>query len=165
MEVLIGLGGNLGDVGGTFSRARAALATLGELVSCSSLWTTVAQGPPQPDYLNAAVRLRTRWHPERVLAACQGIEASAGRTRAAERRWGPRTLDLDLLLAPGIVIESRRLTLPHPRLHLRRFALLPAAELAPDWLHPRLGLTIAELARALDEASQPCRRLREWMEP
>jgi 2-amino-4-hydroxy-6-hydroxymethyldihydropteridine diphosphokinase len=165
MEALIGLGGNLGDVRATFLRARASLAEFGAIGGCSSLWRSQAVGPPQPDYLNAAVLIRFACHPARVLELCQDIESALGRERATGARWGPRPLDLDLLIVPGIVIESTGLTLPHPQLHLRRFALLPATELAPAWRHPRQHRTLADIAGALDPDSQPCERLGEWEAP
>jgi 2-amino-4-hydroxy-6-hydroxymethyldihydropteridine diphosphokinase len=114
---------------------------------------------PQPDYLNATVLIDTEVHPLHVLAICRGIEADAGRNRTEQSdRWGPRPLDLDLLLAEGIVIASPALTLPHSQLADRRFVLLPAAELVPQWLHPHLHRTIAELAAAADPAGQRCER-------
>ena len=126
----------------------------------SSVWRSAPQGPPQPDYLNAAVLVETPAHPIAILTLCQDLEAEAGRNRAREQRWGARPLDLDLLIAPGLVIESPVLVLPHPRLAERRFALAPAAELAPNWLHPRLHRTLAELAAAPALLSQGCDMVR-----
>ncbi|MGE5235270.1 MAG: 2-amino-4-hydroxy-6-hydroxymethyldihydropteridine diphosphokinase [Acidobacteriota bacterium] len=162
MEVLIGLGGNLGDVAAAFGRSRETLAARFGLVACSSLWRTRAVGHTQPDYLNAALVVRSGDPPAVVLSFCQRLEADEGRDRGSEERWGPRTLDLDLLLIPDVVIETPTLVVPHPRLDARRFALLPAAEVAPGWLHPRRQRTIAELAAALDAREQPCLRLGRW---
>ena len=156
MRLLIGLGGNQGAVQDVFSLAVASLAAHVDVVSRSAVWRSEAQGPPQPDYLNAAILVETGIHPHEILSLCRGIEADAGRDRARERRFGPRPLDLDLLLAPGLVIETPSLTLPHPRLAERRFALAPAAELAPEWVHPRALLTLAELAGAPAVAAQRC---------
>jgi len=156
VRLLIGLGGNQGDVLGAFSRALVGLELRATVLARSSVWRSAPQGPPQPDYLNAAMLVETTDHPLAILAFCQQLEAEMGRARARERRWGPRPLDLDLLIAPGLVIEAPVLVLPHPRLAERRFALAPAAELAPDWLHPRLQRTLAELASAPEIAAQRC---------
>jgi 2-amino-4-hydroxy-6-hydroxymethyldihydropteridine diphosphokinase len=162
MEALIGFGGNLGDVYGAFGRGRAKLAGRFDLVICSSLWRTRACGPAQPDYLNAALIVRADDRPSVILSFCQRLEADEGRDRRSEVRWGPRPLDLDLLLIPGIVIETPALVIPHPRLDARLFALLPAAEVAPTWLHPQRQHTLAELAASLDPLAQSCERLGQW---
>ena len=162
MRFVIGLGGNTGDVATAFARSAAALATGFRLLGRSALWRSVAVGPTQPDYLNAALLLDVDVHPLAVLAVCRRLEHDAGRRRDAEARWGPRPLDLDLLAAGDLVIESAALTLPHPRLAERRFALLPAAELAPDWVHPRAHRTLSELAVTLDAAAQPCERIADF---
>jgi len=159
LRILIGLGGNLGDVAGAFGAAAEALAARFAVVARSSLWRSAAVGPPQPEFLNAALLVEAEEEPFSVLALLQTLEAGAGRDRRGESRFGPRTLDLDLLLAPWLVVESPALTLPHPRLAERRFALLPAAELAPGWTHPRRRLTLTELAAALDPREQPCERI------
>lgn len=159
MRILLGLGGNLGGVAAALGEAAVALAREHRLLAASSLWRTAPVGPRQPDYLNAAMLLETCRPLPDLLTTCQRLEAAAGRVRAGEVRWGPRALDIDLLLAPGLVVESPRLTLPHPRLAERRFALLPACELVPDWIHPRHDRTLRELLAALDPLAQPCERL------
>jgi 2-amino-4-hydroxy-6-hydroxymethyldihydropteridine diphosphokinase len=158
VQVLIGLGGNQGDVPAAFERATVALAQVGRVLARSSLWRSAAQGPAQPDFCNAAVRLGSDAPPLALLAFCSQLEAQAGRTRDGDR-WGPRPLDLDLLLVPDLVIAAPSLVLPHPRLATRRFALLPAAELAPGWVHPRLHRTLADLAADPALAGQRCERL------
>jgi 2-amino-4-hydroxy-6-hydroxymethyldihydropteridine diphosphokinase len=162
VRLLIGLGGNEGDILGAFSRALVNLEPRLTVLARSGVWRSAPQGPPQPDYLNAAVLGETTDHPLAILTSCQQFEAEAGRTRAEVPRWGPRTLDLDLLIAPGLVIETPVLVLPHPRLAERAFALAPAAELAPDWLHPRLHRTLAELAVAPEIAAQRCYRIGDF---
>jgi 2-amino-4-hydroxy-6-hydroxymethyldihydropteridine diphosphokinase len=157
VRLLIGLGGNEGDVGAAFAAAAGALASRYSVLGRSRLYRTRPVGPDQPDFINAAVLLLTADHPMDVLELCQRLEAESGRNRTTEQRWGPRPLDLDLLIADNVVVERPSLTLPHPRLHLRRFALLPAAELAPDWAHPRLHSSLADLSAALDPEAQPCR--------
>jgi 2-amino-4-hydroxy-6-hydroxymethyldihydropteridine diphosphokinase len=162
VRLLIGLGGNLGNVRDAFTRADAALQPCLQVIARSGVWRSGPQGPSQPDYLNAAVLVESAAHPLAVLSVCRALELEAGRDRACEQRWGPRTLDLDLLIAPGLVIEASGLVLPHPRLAERRFALAPAAELAPEWRHPRLHRTLAELAAAPEIASQRCDRIGDF---
>ena len=159
MHVLLGLGGNLGDVSDAFAAAAACLSRRFRLLGCSSLWRTAPLGPPQPDFLNAALLVEVDVAPLALLAICQRLETAAGRDRGTGARFGPRVLDIDLLLAPDLVVEGAALTLPHPRLAERRFALLPACELVPDWVHPRRHRTLEELAATVSPAEQPCRRV------
>jgi 2-amino-4-hydroxy-6-hydroxymethyldihydropteridine diphosphokinase len=159
VQVLLGLGGNQGDVGSAFAAAAASLARRFRLLGCSSVWRTAPLGPPQPEYLNAALLVEVDAAPLALLAFCQRLEAEAGRDRAVEARLGPRALDVDLLLAPALVVASPALTLPHPRLAERRFALLPSCELVPGWVHPRLHRTLATLAATVATAGQACRRV------
>lgn len=156
MHLLLGLGSNQGDVAGAFAHAAAEIGRHLAVEAASRLWRTAPVGPPQPEYLNAALLVRFDGPLRQLLALCQAIEAAAGRTRAREGRWGPRPLDLDLLIAHGLVVQSPELVLPHPRLAERRFALLPACELAPEWTHPRLRRSLAELLAGLDPLAQPC---------
>lgn len=144
-RVILGLGGNTGEPAAAFHHALDALARDGRIVAVSRLWRTRPVGPPQPDYLNAAAVVSWPGGPRSLLAHCRQLEAAAGRDRSTGERWGPRALDLDLLLAEDLVYRGPTLELPHPRFHERRFALEPAAEVAPDWRHPLLGLTVGEL--------------------
>lgn len=159
MRILVGLGGNRGEVSGAFQGAATDLSNFCDVLACSSMYRSQAIGPDQDDFLNAVLMVDIAFHPTELLAHCLQIEAAHGRDRASEPRWGPRTLDLDLLIAESCVFESGELVLPHPRLAERRFALLPAAELVPEWLHPRCHQTLAELAGVNDPAAQPCRRV------
>lgn len=147
MRYAIGLGGNLGDVPASAARARALLAGDGVTVEAEAPWITTdpVGGPPQPPFRNSAWIVATGLGPHGLLACLQRAEAACGRIR--EVRWGPRTLDLDLLLAEdGATAASPVLTLPHPRLHERAFVLVPLAAIAPGWRHPGLGLAVADLA-------------------
>lgn len=156
MQLVIGIGGNQGDVEASFVTATAALAAHHRVLAWSRLYRSSPVGPQQPDFLNAAVLLATVDHPMAILALCQKLEQASGRDRTREQRWGPRPLDLDLLISDSLVIESPALMLPHPRLHERRFALLPTVELVPDWVHPRLRRPLADLAAVLDPHVQSC---------
>ena len=151
VEACIALGGNIGDVAAAFSQAIAALNAVPgvHVLHISSNHTTAPVGPiPQASYLNAAAVLQTTLSPHDLLAALHTIERSHGRNRATEQRWGPRTLDLDLLTYGGLSIYEPGLTLPHPRLHERLFVLAPLAEIAPDLVVPGLGKSVEELKRA-----------------
>jgi 2-amino-4-hydroxy-6-hydroxymethyldihydropteridine diphosphokinase len=159
VQLLIGLGGNEGDVLHAFSGTVAALRARMRVLELSGVWRGAPVGPPQADYLNAAVLVEITEHPLAILDLCQRLEAGAGRDRAREQRWGPRPLDLDLLVAPGLVIEAPLLVLPHPRLPERRFALAPAVELVAGWLHPRLHRTLGHLAAVPEIAAQRCDRI------
>jgi 2-amino-4-hydroxy-6-hydroxymethyldihydropteridine diphosphokinase len=151
MEILLGLGGNLGKPDEAFARALGALAGGGQVVAASRLWRTRPVGPSQPDFLNAAAVIEWPDEPRSLLDRCRELEVATGRDRAGEDRWGPRSLDLDLLMAQAAVIRGPELEIPHPRLHQRRFALEPAAEVAATWIHPLFGLTIEMLAEQARE--------------
>ncbi|GAB4361932.1 MAG: 2-amino-4-hydroxy-6-hydroxymethyldihydropteridine diphosphokinase [Gammaproteobacteria bacterium] len=134
----IGLGGNLGDAAGTLRQAAEILAALPDcsLLGASQLYRNPPLGPAnQPDYHNAVLKLATTLSPWRLLDELQRIEARFGRVRGAER-WGPRTLDLDLLLHGETVCRTERLTLPHPGLRDRAFVLYPLHEIDPDLVLP-----------------------------
>jgi 2-amino-4-hydroxy-6-hydroxymethyldihydropteridine diphosphokinase len=145
VRVLLGLGSNLGESRQAFSGCIGHLAAEGRIVTTSRLWRTRAVGPPQPEYLNGAIVIDWPGGPRSLLNRCLELEAEAGRDRAQEERWGPRALDLDLLLAETVVCRGPDLELPHPRFHHRRFALEPAFEVAPEWTHCLLGRTVTEL--------------------
>ncbi len=146
MKVLVGLGGNVGDPPGAFSEALKTLGAGVTVLGVSHLYRSRPVGPPQPEYWNMAALAQVEIPLLALLERCQELERRAGRRREEEKRWGPRPLDLDLLMAPGAVHRGPRLHLPHPRLHLRAFAVAPAAELAPSWIHPHLGRSLRDLA-------------------
>lgn len=122
------------------------------VVAASEAIETEPVGPAgQGPYLNAAAILETALPPRDLLARLLEIERSRGRDRAAEQRWGPRTLDLDLLLYDDLELDEPGLTIPHPRMPDRRFVLEPLAAIAPDWTVPGLDATVAELLERLAE--------------
>ena len=154
----VGLGGNVGDVAAAFDVAIAALrATPGiEVEAVSRRYRTAAWGvTDQPPFLNAVAAIRTELRPEALLDRLLAIERSAGRDRDRETRWGPRPLDLDLLAVDGVVLETPKLVLPHPRAHERAFVVVPWAELAPGFVlagHGRLDTLRDALDRSGIEA-------------
>jgi 2-amino-4-hydroxy-6-hydroxymethyldihydropteridine diphosphokinase len=142
----VALGANLGDPAATVLAAFAALANLPEsrVTHGSSLYRTAPVGlTDQPEFVNAVAELETTLAPETLLAALFDIEERFGRIRAEKN--GPRTLDLDLLLYNDQFVDLPRLTLPHPRLHLRAFVLQPLAEIAPRLAIPGRGTVAAWL--------------------
>ena len=150
MRAYVGLGSNLGDRDATIRRAVEHLDEIDgiRVTAVSSLRETPPWGPvEQPMFLNGVAELETDLEPRAVLAELLDVERRLGRVRDGER-FGPRTIDLDLLLHGSSVIDEPGLTLPHPRLHERRFALEPLAELAPDAVVPGRG-AVGELLRGL----------------
>ena len=151
MRAYVGVGSNLGDREQTIRRAVELLdeADGVDVVSLSTLRETEPWGPvEQPPFLNGAVSVETALEPHALLDVLLDVERSLGRVRAGER-WGPRTIDLDVLLYGDLVVDEPGLAVPHPRLHERRFALEPLAELAPDAVVPGRG-TVAALLEALE---------------
>jgi 2-amino-4-hydroxy-6-hydroxymethyldihydropteridine diphosphokinase len=143
----VALGSNLGDRRACLLGALATLAEVTgvELERTSSIRETAPVGGPagQETYLNGVVRLRTSLEAHALLDVLQGVERQFGRQRL--ERWGPRTLDLDLLLYDDAVIDTERLVVPHPRMHERRFVLEPLCDIAPEAVHPLFGLTVRDL--------------------
>lgn len=147
----VGLGSNLGDRAATIRRAIEELSGLprSRLVASSSLHETASVGGvPQGPYLNAAALIETSLSPRELLGQLLRIERAAGRDRAKEQRWGPRTLDLDLILFAARIISEPDLKVPHPLMHERMFVLEPLAEIAPRAVHPVLNRTVIELRDA-----------------
>jgi 2-amino-4-hydroxy-6-hydroxymethyldihydropteridine diphosphokinase len=129
----LGLGANLGDRLRSLQSAVDLLAAEGvRAVASSRVWETDPVGgpPDQPPYLNAVILTETQAGPREVLAACNRVEAELGRTR--EVRWGPRTIDIDVLLYDELIVNEPELTIPHPRMTERSFVVLPLLELDPD---------------------------------
>ena len=144
---VVGLGANLGDRRETLRSALSTLGSCGVIVAVSDLYETGAVGPPQPDYLNAAVLLESVLTPRGLLGGLLAVERAHGRVRL--ERWGPRTLDLDLLHSPDLVVMEPDLTLPHPELARRPFALLPLLDVLPDARDAQSGALYSDIVRAL----------------
>ena len=148
----IALGSNLtssfGDREANLHQALQRLKSLGTVRAESRFYDTEPVGYlDQPRFLNAAVILETELTPVELMRALLEIERSMGRERVIAK--GPRVIDLDLLLYGETIVNTAELTLPHPEMHLRRFVLDPLLEIAPDWVHPVLGLTVQEMLARL----------------
>lgn len=151
-DAYVAFGSNLGQREKNVAAALNAMETTREIdvVKVSSLYETAPEGGPadQSAFINGVVHIRTSLGCERLLAVCQHIEESLGRKRTI--RWGPRTIDLDILAFDREIRGEPALTLPHPMMHERDFVMRPLAEIAPDWVHPVLEQSAATI---LDELS------------
>ena len=144
-RAFLGLGSNLGD---RLATLRSAVDALPDVVAVSSVWETEPVGgpPDQASFLNLVVELDTTSTPRQLLDVCRTLEAEAHRVRV--ERWGPRTLDVDVLLVGDCVVEDDDLVVPHPRMWERRFVLAPLAELAPDLVSPvRVEVAVGDVRR------------------
>jgi 2-amino-4-hydroxy-6-hydroxymethyldihydropteridine diphosphokinase len=149
--VVLGLGSNLGDRAASIGRAVSALAAAEgvRLLATAPLYETPpCGGPPQGDYLNGAVLLEASLSPRAVLALALEVERRLGRIRPDPVRWGPRTIDIDVLWIEGTTVDEPGLVVPHPRLAERPFALRPLLDVAPDASDPRSGRRYADLPAA-----------------
>jgi len=144
-RVFIGLGSNIGDRRAHLDRARMALGQAGlEVSQQSSLYRTdPVEVIDQDEFINQVVGCDTGLEPEAILEVCLAVERSMGRVRTRDK--GPRIIDLDLLLSGDDIRSGETLEVPHPRMHLRRFVLVPLAEISPGARHPVLNLTAAEM--------------------
>ena len=149
--VFLLLGTNLGDRFHHLLVAQEQIGiTAGEIIATSSIYETSAWGQTnQPSFLNQVLKIDSSLSPEALLTELLKIETNMGRTR--EIKWGPRIIDIDILLFDQIIIQSERLSIPHPAMHLRRFTLTPLAELAPGFIHPVFQKSIAELLRDCED--------------
>ena len=156
-RVYLSLGSNVGDRASQLLSAVGRLETTGRVVAVSSFYETEpVEFTPQPWFLNCAVALESSQTPQQLMDSILLIEQEMGRRRLQKK--GPRIIDIDILLFDDAVVDSPELTIPHPALHQRRFALKPLAEIAPDVLHPVLKKAVRELLEALPEG-QAVRKL------
>ena len=152
-RAFLGLGGNIGDTVGQMQTAVTALDEIPgvSVVGVSPLYRTAAEGGvEQPDFINAVAEVRTSLTPHELLAVCQQLEAASGRVR--DQRWGPRTLDIDILAMQGQTVTEPDLHVPHPRSTVRAFVVAPWADLAPDFQVVTPGPTMAQRAAQFSES-------------
>jgi len=147
MRVFLGLGSNLGD---RWAYLREAVGSLPDVVAVSPVYESEAVGGPagQGPYLNCVVELDTELPPRHLLGICHRLESAANRLRAGAQRWGPRTLDIDILLMGDQVVDDPDLQVPHPRMRERVFVLQPLRDLAPELVPEDLDRLGARVARA-----------------
>lgn len=155
----LGLGSNLGDRETSLQQASEALDWgPARLLRCSRRYEAAPVGGPedQPWFLNQVVEIETRLEPFELLDRCMAIENALGRRRSSEVRWGPRIIDIDILLFGDQIVDTGGLVVPHPRLFERAFALVPLAELAPDLVPPGKSETVSQLAATIaDQRIEP----------
>jgi 2-amino-4-hydroxy-6-hydroxymethyldihydropteridine diphosphokinase len=158
VRYFIGLGANLGDRLASLQKAVQALADIGRVAARSRVYaSSPVGGPPQPPYLNAALTLECAHEPLQLLKRTQAIEAALGRDRACEVRWGPRVVDIDLLLGGDhgeLIVDEPQLRLPHPRLAERGFALVALLDLDGTLVHPELERPLTALLAPAHAAGQ-----------
>ncbi|MEM1120277.1 MAG: 2-amino-4-hydroxy-6-hydroxymethyldihydropteridine diphosphokinase [Bacteroidota bacterium] len=150
-KAYLGIGGNLGDRQANLGTAISYIkAEIGIITSISSIYQTKAWGiENQPDFLNQCLVAETKLSPEEVLRTALAIEQKMGRVR--EQKWYTRIIDIDLLFYNQLIINTKKLIIPHPHLHQRNFVLAPMAEIAPDFVHPILQKNIAQLYRECED--------------
>jgi 2-amino-4-hydroxy-6-hydroxymethyldihydropteridine diphosphokinase len=153
MTAFLSLGGNLGNTREIFEQTYPWIEKkIGHVRQKSSLYQTAAWGmTDQADFLNQVIEVETTLAPEAILTQLLAIEQLFGRVR--DVRWGPRSIDLDLLLQGDVQLKTELLEVPHPRMQDRKFILIPLVEIAPDVLHPGLGLTSEALLKATKDSS------------
>ena len=153
MKAYLGLGSNIGD---RLENLRGALYHLNNapeilVQKVSPVYETIpVGGPQQPDYFNAAVEIDTNLEAENLLELCLSFEQKMGRIRGVH--WGPRIIDMDILLYGELIINTERLKIPHHHMHERAFVLKPLADIAPDIMHPVLGLTVREMLAGVGDS-------------
>lgn len=150
-HVFLGLGTNLGQRRLNLKRAVAGLAAGMRITAVSPVYETPPWGvTEQPPFLNMCLAARTTLSPPALLAFAKNLEIEMGRKPA--ERWGPRLIDIDLLFYDNLIVSDGTIAVPHPRLHERAFVLAPLADIGPDFVHPLRGLTVTQMAAAVDMA-------------
>jgi 2-amino-4-hydroxy-6-hydroxymethyldihydropteridine diphosphokinase len=145
-RVYIGIGSNVGQKKDNFLEAVDRLAKLPDtkILKESSLYESEPLGDSRDWYVNGAIEIETKFKPEMLLNKFKNIERAMGRKKV-KKRWGARIIDLDILLYDGLVMKKKNLHIPHPEMPNRKFVLIPLSEIAPQVIHPELGVTISEL--------------------
>ena len=145
-QVYIGIGSNVGNKRENFFEAVTRLAKLPDtrVLKESSLYESEPLGDAKEWYVNGAVEIETRFKPDMLLKKFKNIERAMGRKKI-KKRWGARVIDLDILLYDSAVVKKKNLRIPHPEMPTRKFVLIPLSEIAPQVIHPELGVTISEM--------------------
>ena len=145
-QVYIGIGSNVGNKRENFFEAVNRLAKLPDtrVIKESSLYESEPLGDAKEWYVNGAVEIETKFKPDMLLKKFKNIERAMGRKKV-KKRWGARIIDLDILLYDSAVVKKKDLRIPHPEMSTRKFVLIPLSEIAPQVVHPELGVTISEL--------------------
>lgn len=145
-QVYIGIGSNVGKKKENFLEALTRLAKLPDtkIIRESSLYESEPLGNSKEWYVNGVIEIETKFKPDVLLQKFKSIERAMGRKKV-KRRWGDRIIDLDILLYDAVVIDKKNVKIPHPEMANRKFVLVPLSEIAPQVIHPELGVTISEL--------------------
>ncbi len=145
-QVYIGVGSNVGNKKENFLEALSRVAKLPDtkIVKESSLYESEPIGDAKEWYVNGAIEIETKFKPDMLLKKFKNIERAMGRKKV-KKRWGARIIDLDILLYDAAIVKKKNLRIPHPEMSSRKFVLLPLGEIAPQVIHPELGVTISEL--------------------
>jgi len=145
-QVYIGVGSNVGNKKENFLEALSRVAKLPDtrIVKESSFYESEPMGEAKEWYVNGAIEIETKFKPEMLLKKFKNIERAMGRKKV-KKRWGARIIDLDILLYDTAIVKKKNLRIPHPEMASRKFVLLPLSEIAPQVIHPELGVTISEL--------------------
>ncbi len=146
------LGTNLGDRKAQLNQALQHIETrLGKIMLCSAIYETAAWGnEEQPAFYNCVCKIETGFNPHELLSEMLKLEQEMGRTRG-EIQYLPRTIDIDILFYDDVLLHDETLVIPHPRLHLRRFTLIPLFEISPELIHPKFKMTIRELLSVCED--------------
>jgi 2-amino-4-hydroxy-6-hydroxymethyldihydropteridine diphosphokinase len=145
-QVYVGIGSNVGNKKENFLEALTRLAKLPDtrILKESSLYESEPLGDSKDWYVNGAIEIETRFKPEMLLKKFKNIERAMGRKKV-KKRWGARIIDLDILLYDAQIVKKKNLRIPHPEMPTRKFVLIPLSEIAPQVIHPELGVTISEM--------------------
>lgn len=145
-QVYIGIGSNVGNKKENFLEALVRMAKLPDtkIIKESSLYDSEPLGNSKEWYVNGAIEIETKFKPDMLLKKFKNIERAMGRKKV-KKRWGARIIDLDILLYDALVMKKKNLRIPHPEMPTRKFVLVPLSEIAPQVIHPELGVTISEL--------------------
>jgi 2-amino-4-hydroxy-6-hydroxymethyldihydropteridine diphosphokinase len=155
-RIFLGLGGNVGNVAMAFDNAIENIETeIGKVINKSKRYKTEPWGiKTQENFLNMVLEIETKLTPDEILSQIIDIEKKMGRYRDKQNQFGPRTIDIDILFYGGKIIRNNKLIIPHPRLHLRNFVLMPLKDIAPDLVHPVLRKNIKTLFKELPDDSR-----------